>query len=284
MSTVTTAVDWLSYTAQELPEGIAYAYPDFIRDLTRAPHPPKFGYSRAYQLEFGIIVMCEGTSERMGAHYIYSGSTLQRMLFAGITPLDVIKWHSGKFHKPTRIDLAIDVHDSPTLLPYIQRMIARGRYTTSAKKISTTKSLVGNGQTLYFGARTSPLFMRIYDKAAEQHIQADWVRIETECKDTKARAVEHLLLHSDQVPIYQTACTLARQMFDCKAPSWRRAMNAPNVQMSKPQSNESDTEKWLMETVTACLARYAVNNPEKNILERFYQRVSDEAIQISKGR
>jgi len=284
MNTVTTTIDWISYTAQDLPEGIPYLFPDFVRDLTRTPSSPKFGYARAYTLEFGIVVMCEGTSERMGAHYIYSGSTLQRLLASGIEPTDVIKWHNERGHKPTRIDLAIDVYDEPNLMRDIHLAIDADQYEGSVKKISTTKSLVGTGETIYFGARTSPLFMRIYDKGAEQHVDKQWTRIEVECKDAKARTVEHLVLHSNQTPIYQTAATLAKTMFNCNWVSYQAALNAPNVTIGKPQANESDTEKWLMESVARTLARYSVNNPEKNILERFYTKVANEAIEISKGQ
>jgi len=97
-----------------------------------------------------------------------------------------------------RVDFALD--DRRGLLTY-ERLWAAVRSGACLSRAREVHGLEGaeassgerRGWTLYVGSRSSQAVIRLYDKAAEQHIEGAWVRCELEAKsdfaDALARAV-----------------------------------------------------------------------------------------------
>ena len=63
----------------------------------------------------------------------------------------------------------------------------KGHYVTRAKNVKKVYSSCkydSDKGTIYFGSRTSKVFIRIYDKALEQGLDdVEWTRVELELKD-----------------------------------------------------------------------------------------------------
>ena len=108
--------------------------------------------------------------------------------------LDVFGWVEyvldlgGRF---VRVDIAADDEAGHVTRARVVSAIGGGHYVTHSRVVSEHRALQGgDGWTVYVGARTSPTFVRIYDKAAEQGLRGvHWVRVEAEFKRDRAQAV-----------------------------------------------------------------------------------------------
>lgn len=90
----------------------------------------------------------------------------------------------------SRIDLAIDLMDEGELARRLAHDVVDGELDFGRR---TARVVMGIGEyggcTTYIGARTSPLFARIYDKKAESKGRISSSRIEFELKDTWAQGL-----------------------------------------------------------------------------------------------
>lgn len=91
----------------------------------------------------------------------------------------------------TRLDVAIDVHDGGLSPVEMHKMYVETNGAAGRKTVSLIAS--DRGSTFTVGSRKSPLYVRCYDKAAEQGIDEDWLRIEGELKGYAAVQAAHLL-------------------------------------------------------------------------------------------
>jgi len=98
----------------------------------------------------------------------------------------------------SRVDLAVDIMDAGRLA-HDMATDALNEVLSFGKRNCTVVRGVGKGggTTLYAGARTSPKYMRIYDKNAESKGEIKATRIEFELKAESAQAV------SDSLSLYE---------------------------------------------------------------------------------
>ena len=97
----------------------------------------------------------------------------------------------------SRIDLAMDIKDESidfkTMLEYLyaNNVVTRFKqYKYIAEKEISEDSQVTTGESIYFGSKSSDLFIRIYDKAKEQdNFDANWIRIEIVYKRERANTL-----------------------------------------------------------------------------------------------
>ena len=190
-------IDWLRFTLDR-PSETAELIDEFGLMVSEAS--PQGFYNTACEFHGARGVM--GRADWHTEHpeqkvcYTFSGNDLdvwreqdkiERLLAFAVA-------HKGKF---TRIDVAIDVLDDSRVDWYtLAHMADYGQMDTRAKTHSVIRSVRDGktGITIYVGGRQSDKFMRIYDKAAEQGIGADWARIELECKGDYAKAMGVRLL------------------------------------------------------------------------------------------
>lgn len=94
--------------------------------------------------------------------------------------------------KATRIDFAWDIEGFEADPDDLFEAWEQGRMRTHAKKaarfVDTGKQGETLGKTVYIGSRTSQQMVRAYDKAKEQGIEGDWLRVELEAKGPKAHS------------------------------------------------------------------------------------------------
>ena len=97
----------------------------------------------------------------------------------------------------TRIDLALDIRDDSIKFDKLLEYLNKNQIVTRFKKYKyvVEKQIEEDGQytigeTIYFGSRSSNIFIRIYDKAKQmKQKEGSWIRIEIVYKDDHANAL-----------------------------------------------------------------------------------------------
>lgn len=96
----------------------------------------------------------------------------------------------------TRIDLALDIKDGSIEFTQLLKYLNNNHIVTRFKKYKyvVEKEINEDGQqvlgeSVYFGSRSSNIFVRIYDKAKQMEIKGSWIRIEIVYKDDHANAL-----------------------------------------------------------------------------------------------
>ena len=197
--------DWLSATAQEDPETV-------LRWLTPSSaslsdwvtlHHGGLGYRVCVQR--GHLRVYSDGAPGMGVHFSLSGQAVRQVeqefrLFtqeAWRAWLSLMRERGCRF---TRVDAAMDDLGPEGLLSMAAiEEAARSRclvslFRTCEKRRRDMWELAGegraevleSGETLYFGSRSSDMFVRIYDKAAQQGEAFHHVRVEVEAKNGNA--------------------------------------------------------------------------------------------------
>lgn len=269
-------IDWLSFTANATDNRAGYLTQPWESGLDAKPDVGRFGYRSAVRFTSGAIIMFDGATPTMGAHYIYSGQALANLdeVFQD-GGQHVLKWHIDKGHKCTRIDLAIDVWDDTSILPQIRGKAERNEFSGTARSATIVASSDGAGLTVYIGSRTSERFVRIYNKAAQTGTQRPWVRIECEVKGDSARAVGSAILHAGNGGLSLVAQSVIRRVvhFDCKA--WKAVLSGDEIEIGTPKIEERQTEAWILGSVAKAIAKFEQNYPDKRILERLWNAIED---------
>ena len=96
----------------------------------------------------------------------------------------------------TRIDLALDIKDNSIEFKQLLAYLNNNHIVTRFKKYKyiVEKEINEDGQqvlgeSIYFGSRSSNIFIRIYDKAKQMQVEGNWIRIEIVYKDDHANAL-----------------------------------------------------------------------------------------------
>jgi hypothetical protein len=189
--------------------------------------------------------------------------------------LSILRWHTVCLHKCTRIDLAIDVKDNSLLMGDIEQMASEHNWKGTAHSSTTIKSNDGKGCTVYMGSRSSERFVRIYDKAAQLAQLGDWVRIEAEIKGDSARGVARAIAASGSEGLGIIAQSVIKRVCDFPCKEWDYVFDGKIIDVGTPKENEKQTEKWILGQVASAIAKFERQHPDKKILERLWEQVSD---------
>lgn len=201
-------IDYLAFTA---PAGTSAD--DLIPNSGEWDWLPGDGGRQGYKsnLRYGNITIYSNGQANMGVHVIISGQGCRELEASGVISEDRIGGWPGYIrlirsygYHITRIDVAID--DYSGLLDIdILKTIVSNNHCVSKWHDSTfisKQSLSGKrkGNTLSFGARSSDIYCRIYDKILEKINKGielngyeTWVRVEVEFKDKKADAFADII-------------------------------------------------------------------------------------------
>lgn len=101
-------------------------------------------------------------------------------------------------HRVTRMDSAIDLADlGSTVEDLVSEVVnpaldaigstSKSRFISPDRRREVNASA---GTTYYLGSSTSAVMTRIYDKAAEQKVEGDWIRLEAQVRPQKAAKSE----------------------------------------------------------------------------------------------
>jgi len=248
----------------------------------------------------------------MRVHFIMSGKGV-RYFETTQNTLDLIKTlvYDEKDVNFSRIDLAMDIRDESldfeTMLSYLQRnhVVTRFKqYKYIAEKEILEDGQLTTGESIYFGSKSSDLYIRIYDKAKEREdFEAKWIRIEIVYKRERANALALYVsegkknigeLFSATLNNYLRFVEPAKDSNKRRWPMtswWQQLLETTLTIKLSMQSEEADIEKlekWVNKQVAPSLAvirEYYQNDMQKieeiiiNGADRInpkYQRLLDD--------
>lgn len=224
------SVDWLSFTVTATNDIVdaldLFGY--VIDDFAKLPKGAR-GYKTMYRANSSsIYVLCDGNAN-MGVHIDVSGSAVSDFLerfhasletfcsFEGSRCYDLDPDTSAMMAllsrimdngHLTRLDVAIDdvgcryfATDDIVAL-YDNRQIVT-KFRNMRNVVEFENPGMKTGHTVYFGSRSSDIFLRVYDKRLERNahladgsapIKYPWVRWELELKDDRAMSAAKMLV------------------------------------------------------------------------------------------
>lgn len=168
----------------------------------------------------GGITLSIPTHSSAPVHVSVTGNGCRELQAAGIVT-DWQKFFVSMIEggaKFSRLDCAID---DKALLLDIDEIIAaceEARVSSHYQAIDprvkldrATGAVIGKGVT--FGQRESLTYIRIYDKALEQHVPGHWIRVEIEAKKKRAQELAKAIAEkgADVVPAYLLSCLRFRE-------------------------------------------------------------------------
>lgn len=265
------SIDWLNYTNTQNGNSDPTETPYEFENTWEIASSGR-GYNAALSNEQGIRVSWHTDREDMGIHVQYSGQTLRNCAALLVTSGDIASFHHGKKHRCSRIDLAIDTKNEGMSIRTLANFTRKNLSTMPIKAFSHIKSSDG-GETLYLGSRASELFMRIYNKAAEQGNKpenpADWIRIELECKGSRAAQIGVIVAKETDTEVVKLTRGLVKNMADFPHKPWQIAVGDTPIAIASAQVKSSKTRAWLLETVAPALANYMNEHDDTKLLTEF---------------
>lgn len=231
-------------------------------------------YTIGARFEDGRIHLRNPARPEMGEHIIWSGDACDEC------PVDIVTLvkhlRDAKFSF-TRIDMAVDAINFKLRPQRATKELKLGRCKTRAKLSPTNSDPRDLGYTQYVGKKTSEVYLRIYDKAEEMGIDADYTRVELVVKHGRANYAAQQIVQSVD---YRA---MVRAYADFPAwRQWKRIMDADPIKLPS-QRKETNTERWLMDQCAPALARqiYLTNSTE--FYEKFKLAVVTNLEQLSNG-
>lgn len=255
--------DWIAFTVQFYKEII---WPNFISTEWKTIQPIAH-FANGQENKQGIRLYWSKSRPQQGKHVILSGSVL------GVIQdrvKDLLNWIMLQEYKVTRVDFAIDVQNSNFNPRNAAYHLDRGQCKTRARKATTWDDRLSNGFTQYIGRKSSPVFVRIYDKAAEMGCDFKWIRIEIVYGAFKAKkALETFLQHNDCRGMVRAYCDF---------PQWRKWTKIMDFPLSPVvvQRKITKTREWLLGQVAKSLAKEMTLDDDHEFYLNFIQRVREE--------
>lgn len=262
----TFSLDWLHvnepFRAYALMGSFVYDIPTHRR---LSPQTPRFGYTEGVINQAGAVVMRNVNRVDMGVHVGYSGKTLNTYREAGISSLEIVRWHIARGATFSRIDLAYDLRDTDMRPETLYIDLNLGLAVTTAK---TFNLITGNdgGSTLYIGSRQSEAFVRIYDKGVESGTRERWIRVELELKSSKAQFAAYTMANEPDDSAYKWGQSWLAAFVNFQDETWQALMAAEAIPLASANKPEKDTRKWLTETVAPSIARYVNRTGDTKVL------------------
>lgn len=244
--------------------------------------PSKFVETRAFNgytvgslYEDGRILMTNPERPEMGAHLLWTGDPCDKI------PMDQIELvahlHNANF-KFSRLDMAIDAVNFNLRPQQATEELKNGRCKTRAKKSPTNSDPRDKGYTQYVGKKASEIFLKLYDKAEEMGIDADYCRVELSARHARADKAAWEIVHGTDF----RAMVVAFADFPAWR-EWKEIMDALPVKLPA-ERHETATEQWLLDACAPALARviYFASNTE--FYEKFKDEVTQCLVEFSNGR
>lgn len=296
-------IDWLSYTVKAIEVNpfqlIGFEREDFFKLSTGF-----YGYRQ--QSRLGDIIILENGNEEMGTHTIFTGAGCRqyesmKSNLVEFVPMESVLRKIRGLSKISRIDLAID-YESNGFFENIEKAIKESLYISRWKnnkqvtERDNTKNGLITGNTIYFGSRTSNVFLRIYRKDLQEGLmsEVEKTRIEIEFKNEKAREVAELIIKQDLTIFYKVLNNYIRFIDkgkDSNKSRWKTSAfwtdfikTIEKVKLGKDpkQRTYSDLIGWLDRQVATTLAILDVVNQDdiEELKKRGYERLKSKHLKI----
>lgn len=218
----------------------------------------------------------------MGSHMTWTGTACSN---CPMDCIDLVAYLQAAEFSFTRLDMAIDVKGF-NLRPKRATMERKyGRCKTRAKKDPLNAYASDVGYTQYIGTKSSQIFLKLYDKAAEMGVDEDWTRVELTVKSKRAAYAAREIVRGTDF----RSLVVAYADFPAWR-QWKQVMAATPVKLPA-QRTQTNTERWLLDQCAPSLARviFLEQNtelPEGKVefYEKFKSVVIDELVRLSNNR
>ena len=253
---VSLSLDWIEGT---FPEKTPVLLPEnFSRDWHECK--PLHGYTIGNIYSDGRVSLTAPLRPDMGTHIIWSGASLVGL---PMSALGLVHFLSRGGFRFTRLDLAIDVRMWGLKPRHATQHIIAGDIITRAKKCPRTDDPMFGGYTQYVGKKSSSLFVRIYDKAAQMGVHTDWTRVELVASGKRANAASIAVIRGEDY----RALVLGFVRFPAWA-KWNKVMAAKPVTIPR-EKTRSNTQLWLLKQAAPSLAQILADSPDNSFLNEF---------------
>lgn len=245
---VKSTIDWYSYTS----DSPKYHRKSTMRciELDRG----LYGYTNGVKFLDGRIELVNPGQPKMRTHVQYSGTALSYGYeIYEVSPFEIIALEPVSM-SVKRIDVALDVKPGSIDIRELARMTDIGHYVSKSTSAMYINTLGEKGETLYIGAPSSKIRLRIYDKAAEQGLDEDWTRIELQVRGKQAHDLrDRIVSASDNTVIIAPAIRAFCDFPESR--EYQQVLGRKSDGLSPPQPSETDTRAWLLTTVISALSR-----------------------------
>lgn len=160
---------------------------------------------KAYHRTHGVQYYPSGIKHYYSPHDMSVGSVMVadgqamnnlRLLFDDLGALKVVSIMARSSDHFSRIDLSIDIMDEGLLAKKFATMTEANQLEFGRRKARTVReSGIYGGTTTYVGSRTSPKYLRVYDKCSESKGKIPASRIEFELKAEAAEEVSSIMAY-----------------------------------------------------------------------------------------
>lgn len=267
---LTQKLHWLEGTFKgensvSLPESLSHIFVE-----TSGFH----SYTSGERFEDGRMHLRNAVRPEMGEHIIWPGDACDNC------PVDIVTLVNhliGARFSFTRIDMAIDAINFKLRPQRATKELKLGRCKTRAKLSPTNSDPRDLGYTQYVGKKASEIYLRIYDKAEEMGIDADYTRVELVVKGRRAQFAARQIVQS----VDYRSMVVAYADFPSWR-QWRRIMDADPVKIPS-QRQETQTERWLLGTCAPALARVVFLADNTGFYEKFTNAFVSHLTALSSG-
>lgn len=268
--TITERCHWLAYTVPFYKDQL---WPSFISASGKEIRPIQY-YTNGLEISNGGRVYWNTNRPNMGRHVIFSGQCCD---IIGENLNECLSFVHSQGYKTTRLDLAIDVFNTNLSLNHMRSLVSRREFKGHAQTAPNHKDLLGHGETVQLGKAGSGSFLRVYDKAAEQNLEASWIRIEISYGARKAKSA---------LTAYLQHKSVRGMVSDYVAfPKWRKW----NCIVSKEPipvrylQKETNTREWLLQSVAKSIAKEMLFDDGFEFRNRLLEQINLEYKILTEG-
>lgn len=259
-------IDWLAYTSKPnvTLKPWDYAYP---AGVLYTDEKPSHGYAECIGNAAFARIQWNVNRPEMGVHIQYSGKCLNVYHINGTAKQRVNRFHIARGDKCTRLDLALDVHNSNLNVRSLYAQLKRG---TADTRFKTWNIIDGpTGTTLYLGSRQSEQFIRIYDKGMEQQTGENWKRIEMELKGDRAKMfAQEIAKYTDEQTAQRTRQAI-KALVEFPTSTWKEIVGDLAIGIASAKEGKTDTIAWLLSLVAPSMGRYIRKYGDNGLTEKF---------------
>lgn len=229
------------------------------------------GYNKGLELAHGMIFWHDRDTTQ-GISVQLTGLDLQVMRQSGIKEIDLLKFIDRRGGKVTTLHACINVKNAGASPSDVIKAQSDGVLTTRARNIGQYSSETKGhdqwhqGTTVYIGSPKSGVQIRIYNKAAEQHVSGDWLRIEIVWRGKYARAAHVAMLASGIAAVTRGAI---QKQVSLPNAWWGYAMRGDTSLPEPVRRKETGTYTWLKNVVLPALER-EIRHPRDENSDEIY--------------
>jgi len=230
------------------------------------------GYTVGSKYDDGRTHFQNPDRPEMGVHVKWDGAACG---MCPIDPLNLVKSLIDAKFCFTRLDLALDFVNCNLDPLRATEELTDGKCKTRAREYPYWGTAGSDGYTQYIGKKTSEIYCRIYDKAAEMGIQQDHTRVELVVRHKRAdKAAREIVRNPDFRGLVVSFANF---------PEWDEWIEALSVDPVKlpAERKTSGTKLWLLRSGASALAKQMILDGDDVFYFRFLDEVQTVYRQLS---